>query len=86
MAIEKALSSLEKAEADLALEEGSQAIAREELQLLTGNILGISLPETDLLLRKPQLKAEPLPRFQAAKAELRQARLNLRSYNYSSTF
>ncbi len=75
VAVEKALSTLEKAEADLALEKGNQTIAREELQLLEDS-LSESMPATDLLLRKPQLK-QALATVSSAKAELHQARLNL---------
>ena len=73
--LDKAKSALEKVKADLAIEQGNQTIAREELRLLS-KTAGDSLMPTDLALRKPQLdqaKAE----VASAEADLRKARLNL---------
>ncbi len=73
--IEKAESSLENAKASLAIEQGSQVIAREELRLLSESS-SEEIPETDLILRKPQLK-QAMAAVTSAEADLHQARLDL---------
>lgn len=73
--VEKAISAVEKAQADLTIEKGNQIIAREELRLLS-ETADDSVRETDLLLRKPQLK-KARAALASAKADLRKARLNL---------
>ncbi len=75
VALQKAKSALEKVEADLTIEKGNQTIAREELRLLS-ETSSDTVAETDLLLRKPQLQ-QARAAITSAKAELRQARLNL---------
>ena len=72
----KAQSVLEKARADLMIEEGSQRIAREELRILSEN----GAPQTDetgLITRGPQLrKAKAV--VASAEADLWKVRLNLK--------
>lgn len=75
IALEKRLSELQKAKADLALEQGRQEIARREIELLRqaspGDVSG-----TELALRKPQLD-QALADVALAEADLAQARLDL---------
>jgi RND family efflux transporter MFP subunit len=73
--IQKAQSALDKAFSSLAIEKGSQMIAKEELKLINEASTGV-VKATDLALRKPQLiqaKAE----VDRARADLEKARLNL---------
>jgi len=73
--VQKAQSALDKALSDLAIEQGSQLIAKEELKLVnqvsTGEMTG-----TDLALRKPQL-AQAKAGVKNARADLEKATLNL---------
>ncbi len=73
--IRKAESALENAKASLAIEQGSQNIAREELRLLSESS-SEAIPQTDLALRKPQLQ-QAMASVTSAEADLRQARLDL---------
>ncbi len=73
--IQKAKSALDKALSSLAIEKGSQMVAKEELKLINKASQGV-VKATDLALRKPQLiqaKAE----VERAQADLEKARLNL---------
>jgi len=73
--VQKAQSALDKAFSSLAIEKGSQMIAKEELKLIN-EVSKDEIKETDLALRKPQLiqvKAE----VDRARADLEKARLNL---------
>ncbi|MCD4719201.1 MAG: efflux RND transporter periplasmic adaptor subunit [Desulfobacula sp.] len=73
--IQKAQSALDKALSYLAIEKGSQLIAKEELKLINEASQG-EVKATDLALRKPQLiqaKAE----VDRAMADLEKAQLNL---------
>lgn len=73
--LQKRQSALAEAKADLAIEQGNQTIAREELRLLS-ETAGDSIAATDLALRKPQLqKAEAA--VASAEADLQAARLDL---------
>ena len=73
LAVVQRESDLVQAHSALALEEGQQAVARQEYELL-----GREIPEADrdLVLRRPQLE-QARARVQAAEAALEQARLNL---------
>lgn len=71
--IQQKQSDLAQAEFNLKLEQGQQAIAQREFQLLGGQL---SEQETELVLRKPHLKAAA-SKVRAAKASLQQARLDL---------
>lgn len=73
LALAQRESELIQARSALALEQGQQAVARKEYELL-----GREIPEADreLVLREPQLQ-QARARVQAAEAALEQARLNL---------
>lgn len=73
--VKKAQSALEDARAALAIEQGNQNIAREELRLLTDLAAG-EVAQTDLALRKPQLR-QARAAVESAEADLRQAMLDL---------
>jgi RND family efflux transporter MFP subunit len=75
VALQKAQSALASAKAALAIEQGNQNIAREEVRVL-GQISPGSAGQTDLALRKPQL-AQAQATVASAEADLAQARLNL---------
>lgn len=75
VAVQKARSALEDALAALAIEQGSQNIAREELRLLSESSAE-TIPHTDLALRKPQLQ-QAQAAVASAEADLRQAFLDL---------
>ncbi|WP_457551392.1 efflux RND transporter periplasmic adaptor subunit [Desulfobacula sp.] len=73
--VQKAKSALDKAFSSLAIEKGSQMIAKEELKLINEASQSV-VKGTDLALRKPQLiqaKAE----VNRARADLEKAKLNL---------
>lgn len=67
-------SDLVQAEFNLKLEQGQQAIALREFQLLGGQL---TKQEQELVLRKPHLKAAS-SKVKAAKAILQQAKLDLK--------
>lgn len=75
VAVQKAQSALATAKAALAIEQGSQNIAREELALMSA-LSSEGVSETDLALRKPQL-AQAQADVTSAEADLRQAMLDL---------
>ena len=75
VAVQKAQSALANAKASLAIEQGNQTIAREELALMS--VLSTEdVSETDLALRKPQLEQAQAD-VASAEADLRQAMLDL---------
>jgi RND family efflux transporter MFP subunit len=71
----KATSALDKAFSELAIEQGSQLIAKEELKLIKQADLG-EITATDLALRKPQL-VQAKAAIDSARADLERAQLNL---------
>jgi RND family efflux transporter MFP subunit len=75
VAVSKAESALEEARAALAIEQGNQTIAREEIRLLS-EMSAEGVAETDLALRKPQLQ-QARAVVASAEADLRKARLDL---------
>jgi len=75
VAVRKAQSALEDARAALAIEQGNQIIAREELRLLSESSTDI-VGRTDLALRKPQLQ-QAQAAVASAEADLRKAHLDL---------
>ena len=75
VAKKKAQSALANAKAALAIEQGSQNIAKEELRVLS-EITTQKVSQTDLALRKPQL-AQAMSDVTSAQADLTQADLNL---------
>ncbi len=73
--IQKAQSTLEKAQSDLSLELGNQKIAKEEYKLIS-KVSKNKVVATDLALRKPQL-TQARAVVKSAQADLEKARLNL---------
>ena len=73
--VKKVQSALDKALSDLAIEQGSQLIAREELKLIN-QISRTQMAQTDLALRKPQLDQANAV-VKNARADLEKAVLNL---------
>ena len=73
--VQKVQSALDKTLSDLAIEQGSQLIAREELKLLNQISKG-EMVQTDLALRKPQLDQANAV-VKNARADLEKAVLNL---------
>jgi RND family efflux transporter MFP subunit len=73
--VQKARSILDKALSDLAIETGSQMIAKEELKLIN-EISPSKLNSTDLALRKPQL-VQVKAAVRSARADLERAQLSL---------
>lgn len=84
VSVRKARSALADATAALAIEQGSQTIAREELKLLT-QISEDRVDYTDLALRKPQL-AQAQADVASARADLDQALLNLKRTTITAPF
>jgi RND family efflux transporter MFP subunit len=66
-------SELQQAQADLEIEQGQQAVARQEFELLGEDIEAVN---DALILRKPQLN-QAKARVAVAEAAVRQAELNL---------
>ena len=75
VAVQKAQSALATAKAALAIEQGSQTIAREELALMSV-LSSEGVSQTDLALGKPQLE-QARADVTSAEADLRQAMLDL---------
>lgn len=73
--VKKAKSALDSALSSLAIEEGSQMIAKEELKLINEASLGV-IKATDLALRKPQL-VQAMAAVENARADLEKAKLSL---------
>jgi len=84
VSVRKAKSALADAMAAMAIERGSQTIAREEVKLLA-QISSDVVAETDLALRKPQL-AQAQAKVDAAQADLDQARLDLSRTTITAPF
>ncbi len=74
LAVETAKASLLKAESDLRLEEGQQAVAKHEMELIGG--ADVDVAYRDLMLREPQLKTAQA-NLATAKAKLEVAELDL---------
>jgi len=82
LAVQQKNSELVQAEFNLKLEQGQQAIARREFQLLGAEL---SVQEKELVLRQPHLKAAQ-GKLLAAQANLRQAKLNLQRTTVKAPF
>jgi len=82
LAVQQKKSELIQAEFNLKLEQGQQAIARREFQLLGAEL---SEQEKELVLRRPHLKAAK-GKLLAAQANLRQAELNLQRTSVKAPF
>lgn len=73
--LQKAQATLSTAQADLAIEQGSQAVAKEEMRLMS-QAAGEEIKATDLILRAPQLQ-QAMADVASAKAAVRKAKLDL---------
>jgi len=73
--VKKAKSALDSALSSLAIEKGSQMIAKEELKLINKASQGV-IKATDLSLRKPQL-VQAMATVENARADLEKAKLSL---------
>ncbi|MBS3779691.1 MAG: efflux RND transporter periplasmic adaptor subunit [Desulfovermiculus sp.] len=82
--VDKAQSSLARANADLRLEQGKQDVARQELDMFSqGSELAIK--ETDLALRRPQLE-QAEAEVARARSDLDQAELDLSRTRVTAPF
>ncbi len=84
VSVKKAQSALENAKAALAIEQGNQNIAREELRVLS-EMTARKVAKTDLVLRKPQL-AQAQADVTSAEADLTQATLDLSRTKINAPF
>lgn len=82
VALDRARSALTRAEADLRLERGQQAVARREFELLDQQV---SDAERALILREPQL-ATARADVEAAEADVADARLALERTGVTAPF
>ncbi|WP_165855519.1 efflux RND transporter periplasmic adaptor subunit [Marinobacter sp. JSM 1782161] len=82
LALTRARSALTQARADLSLEQGQQAVAQREYELLGENV---SDAERSLILRRPQLETAQAA-VAAAEADLAEARLNLERTGITAPF
>lgn len=82
--LRKAESALAKAKGNLALEEGNQTIAREEIRLLS-EASGDKIQVTDLAMRKPQLM-QAQAEVASAEADLLKAQLDLNRVSIRAPF
>ncbi|WP_456473573.1 efflux RND transporter periplasmic adaptor subunit [Desulfolithobacter sp.] len=77
LALERSTHNLEKVRMDLRLEEGSQAVARREFELIREHDTPVPFKApADLILRKPQL-AKARAALAAAETDVARARLDL---------
>lgn len=77
VAMDEQRAALAKAEFDLKVELGNQAVARREWSLLNPSAGEVNTLSRQLALRRPHLKEKRIA-LAAAKSRLRRARLNLR--------
>lgn len=84
LAVQKAKSAVAQAQANLSLEMGKQAIARDELKILKQST-GETFESTDLALRKPQLQ-QAQANLDEAKANLALAELDLERTEVKAPF
>lgn len=84
LAVQKAEASLHSAQSDLRLEEGQQAVAKHERELI-GSDSELDRDYEDLMLRVPQLKAAQAS-VEAAQAALDEARLDLQRTRVTAPF
>ncbi len=83
--VERSRSNLEKALMDLRLEEGNQAVAKREYELIQSYSASAKDAPKDLALRRPQL-AKARANEAVARTELQQARLNLERTKLKAPF
>lgn len=84
LAVSQAEAALHSAQSSLRLEEGNQAVARHELELV-GTDIPVDDAYKDLMLRDPQLKAEKAA-VESAEAALAKAKLNLERTKITAPF
>ena len=84
LAVNKAQSALAQAQADFEIEKGQQQIAKEELKLMATMSVN-EIPETSLVLRKPQLE-QARAAVASAQSDLDAARLDLERTRITAPF
>ncbi|MCG8553503.1 MAG: efflux RND transporter periplasmic adaptor subunit [Desulfobacterales bacterium] len=84
LAVNKAQSALAQARADFEIERGQQQIAKEELKLMA-EMSANEIPETGLVLRKPQLE-QARAAVAGAQSDLEGARLDLERTRITAPF
>lgn len=82
LAVDQRRSELEQARADLQLEEGNRAVAREEYEKIKDRV---DVADLDLVLREPQYRSAKAS-VDRAKSALETARLNLRRTTIKAPF
>ena len=85
LALARAKSSLAMRDSELAIEMGSQRVAKRELELLSDSDSGSVGADPSLALRAPQLKQAQAMQLSAG-ADLEQARLNLERTEIKAPF
>ncbi len=73
LAVDEKMAQIEQVQADYRIEEGQQAIAKQEYELLGQSV---SEQDQDLILRKPQLQTIAA-KLKVAQSQLEQAKLDL---------
>ncbi|MGE4489270.1 MAG: efflux RND transporter periplasmic adaptor subunit [Kiritimatiellales bacterium] len=84
LAVEKAEAALHSAQSSLRLEEGEQAVAKHEMELI-GDEVPVDDAYRDLMLREPQLKAAQAS-VESAQAALSAAKLDLERSRITAPF
>lgn len=84
LAVRRKQSALKQAKAELALEQGQQEIARQELQMAQ-NTDNATLVDSALALREPQLQ-KARAQVESARADLEQAQLDLERSTVTAPF
>ncbi|MFG0248851.1 MAG: efflux RND transporter periplasmic adaptor subunit [Phycisphaeraceae bacterium JB051] len=82
LAVDEKMAEIEQVQADYRIEEGQQAIAKQEYELLGQNV---SEQDQDLILRKPQLQTIAA-KLKVAQSQLEQAKLDLQRTTVNAPF
>lgn len=82
LAVDQRQAQVDQVEADYRIEEGQQAIAKQEFELLGQNV---TQQDKDLILRKPQLQTMAA-KLKIAQSQLQQARLDLERTTIKAPF
>ena len=82
LAVDQKQAELDQVQADYRIEEGQQAIAKQEFELLGQDV---SETDRDLILRKPQLQTMAA-KLKIAQAQLQQAKLDLKRTTIHAPF
>jgi RND family efflux transporter MFP subunit len=85
LAVAEAETSVKQAEAQLALEEGQQRVAKKEWELFKDDFEGKPQDDAALALRQPQLESAKVS-VEAARARLERAKVNLRRTTIRAPF